>query len=943
VIEKIFSKDLGYLVLGLGLVCLAIFGGTTSLPWSVSYTTYKFDTPTGWISKGEYAVKGDKYLISAENVPEVNKEGDRLYDRDILIASLDKKYTATLKSGILKDGKEIIYQIEADYPDERVLVVELPQTFNVSGLTEVKYLGETAYNEFLHYEPVKIVNNLVAENDRDLIYTAQTEAKIIREEETLSNYKKLGLIENYPQPKKIVRSNIFKSQVGQAAIAHDGTTNSGALASVSSSSFSHSNTAGNYIYVIVGSFDSTDADRQVTGITYNGGALTFLANAEETTAANTDVDIWGQTATSTGSRTVAVTFNAVTTSAAVFATTLTGVDTADPIDVTNTASILNDSTPTINATTTVADVWLASGIAYGKSNVDNVISADAPATSRGVITSVVTPGGSYGSSSRLATAINTYTMAWTMGGSNPTLRDGPLVVVGFTPSVDADAYTPFPGSLFLKGLSFLRGGFRLGGQNSTFAQGYLLPQNLGSFGDIEDFESDTAGLYGQGYIWYSGWGANPNDDVIGRASSTMDIIDEGSNNYLEISVNDDIFDGTASFNSPNSLANLDSVLRVSTLALGGYRLSPKADTLRMRLRISAGDTIGIAFGSPVSQLGNSDVLTGVKYFSSGDYDDCTDMGDTWYQCDFDLNENIIRNDRRANYSGGVSGATGNVKNALGDEIIHYTRWVQEPLALYLVTYNNDVEILNGNPVLHLDDFEIINEGQGKDFPRFSNPALVALVDNFETSISNAFTVNFNWPTSAQSPAILRSTLEGNTGNNSLEIESDTAEELSWTGISAANGDGANAVSFEMKVEYGAATPSEHAIEFIALANPTGGAFNWSGLDSAGSYDYELSEASTASLDFAVYHARRIIPIDKWVVVTIPFADFAAAYGSGTMLNHHKEQYPLEGDEISVVGLQTSFGQAGPTTTISIDSIKYVTVPGTAEQLRSYYQPQVYTP
>jgi hypothetical protein len=188
------------------------------------------------------------------------------------------------------------------------LVVEVPQTFNVSGLTEVKYLGETAYNEFLHYEPVKSVKNLVAENDLDLIYTAQTKAKIIREEETLDNYKKLGLIKNYPQPKKIVRSNIFKSQVGQAAIAHDGTTNSGALASVSSSSFSHSNTAGNYIYVIVGSFDSTDADRQVTSITYNSVAVGLLANAEETTAANTDVDIRGLVSPATGSNTVTVTF-----------------------------------------------------------------------------------------------------------------------------------------------------------------------------------------------------------------------------------------------------------------------------------------------------------------------------------------------------------------------------------------------------------------------------------------------------------------------------------------------------------------------------------------------------------------------------------------------------------------------------------------------------------
>lgn len=476
----------------------------------------------------------------------------------------------------------------------------------------------------------------------------------------------------------------------------------------------------------------------------------------------------------------------------------------------------------------------------------------------------------------------------------------------------------------------------------------------GAFGMLQNFQSSQVGMFDggyPGYLWYFSWGTPPTNLNVARASSTLDIIASptpgigqgNTNQYLRLSVDDSIFTANPHFDAPGSLANLNSTQSAFRLPIGlGDILSPRADILRVKFKIERGN-IGLTFGSPVSQLGNSDVLLKVKYLSPTNNDDCTPLTDTggWIQCDFDLNKDLIRNSRRANYSGGNSGASGNIKNLEGKEIIHYTRWVQEPISMHIVTYDsNDNKIISGNPVVLVDDIEVINSAKGKAFPIFTNPTLVNLIDNFENDISQAFTVNFNWPTTQQKVPVLTSSNKANTGTKSLLITSKTGEELAWTGMPADNADGANAVSFEMRVEASNNNFANHVIDFIALTTPDGGPFSWAGLSGSNGYTYQLSEASTASKNFAVYHGRRMVPQNQWVTVTIPFADFVAAYGSGSMVAHHQGQKPLQASEISVIGLQTSWRQVSATSSIYIDSIRYVNVPGTNEELRSFWQPYV---
>jgi hypothetical protein len=454
---------------------------------------------------------------------------------------------------------------------------------------------------------------------------------------------------------------------------------------------------------------------------------------------------------------------------------------------------------------------------------------------------------------------------------------------------------------------------------------------------VMNFENLPVGKYAPlDHLWYYVWGTD--NEQQGRAYSTLDVVSDVGTKALRLWINDQIPNAITSFDSPNSLANLKSVIRA--FSISPY-LRPEVDAVRIKIKLEQGQ-IGLALGSPVSQVGNSDVLTAVKYLSPAQMSDCNPKGGNWYECDFDLNDGLMRNARRGNFSLDSLGKA--IKYSIGSlrdqEIIHYTRWVQEPLALYVVTYDsNDRLAVSGNPIVYFDDFQLINKGKGKSFPVIGSSVQRHVVDTFESSISNVFTVNFQFPTAQPAP-VLSQVVSGSSGLKSLQIVSNTHEENAWTGVNATGAGASNAVSFEMKVSYGYPDgDTNHIVEFIALASDPGIAFNWTGLnDITREFSFILSKINSITRNFAVYHARRIVPRDQWVTVVIPFADFVAAYGSGSVfMSHHTEQRPLLGSEISVVGLQTSWVNSRGPTTIQIDSIKYLSVQGTDQELRSYWQ------
>lgn len=483
-----------------------------------------------------------------------------------------------------------------------------------------------------------------------------------------------------------------------------------------------------------------------------------------------------------------------------------------------------------------------------------------------------------------------------------------------------------------------------GGSSSSSSSSSSSGSNPGNGGDkgiqdngttisvAENFDSATLGAYKNGHLWHYQWSTNvPN----WQSYSTMNVINDSGNKVLEISVDDDLPNGAASFNAPFSFANLNSI--VGAFALNAY-LKPETDVVRMKIKMLRGK-IGLSFGAPVSQVGNSDVLAKVKYLSPTQPSDCIALGNNWLQCDFDLQQNLWRNTRRANFS-----AVGNntIKNSIGEEIIHFTRWIQEPLTLYVVPYDSaDNKILTGNPVLLIDDIELRNYGKGKAFPTFTSVTPIKTVHNFNNDISGAFTVDFVFPTAQPTPILSHSSIS-QSNTKSLLIQSKTAEESSWTAVNSRTTSSANAVQFDIRIEASAeGKVADHVIDFLAIATPTGTTFPWSKYPASNGHTYSMNKSTTNTENFAIYHARRILTRNQWHTVTIPFADFAAAYGSGNMSINHSEQLPLQGNEISTIGLQTTYANRAVTTSMYIDNIRYVSVAGNDQSLRSFWQPQAF--
>ena len=157
----------------------------------------------------------------------------------------------------------------------------------------------------------------------------------------------------------------------------------------------------------------------------------------------------------------------------------------------------------------------------------------------------------------------------------------------------------------------------------------------GSFGVIHNFEDKNMGWYENGYLWSWTWG--PKSSKL-RASSTLDVVQNTSKNnkILRVFVDD-------------TLLSSGSMLVFNAGAKGvGNMLSPKADAVRVKLKVEQG-SFGITFGSPTSQLGNSDVSLQKKFFinviSGSLPNECVSIKnkgeDGWIQCDFDLNNNLL--------------------------------------------------------------------------------------------------------------------------------------------------------------------------------------------------------------------------------------------------------------------------------------------------------------
>ena len=152
-------------------------------------------------------------------------------------------------------------------------------------------------------------------------------------------------------------------------IAFDATTNSGYQTASASYSWSHT-CAGADRYLIVAISMLSVVGSSVSGITYNGVAMSLL-RARASGAGAVRSEMWGLVAPATGSNTIAVTLSAALDSIG-SACSFTGVHQTSPTEGANDASATNvgAADATVDVTTVADNDWV----------VDNVASSDTAIT-----------------------------------------------------------------------------------------------------------------------------------------------------------------------------------------------------------------------------------------------------------------------------------------------------------------------------------------------------------------------------------------------------------------------------------------------------------------------------------------------------------------------------------------------------------------------------------
>ena len=166
-----------------------------------------------------------------------------------------------------------------------------------------------------------------------------------------------------------------------AGIAYD---NSAASGNSGQNSLTFSYTVGSgsnrLLIVSVGAVDGTTADRQVSGITYNGVALT-RGDGRDSTSEFENNEVWYLLGPASGANNVVVTMGGTCNGISAVAASYTGVQQSSQPDATQTAAITSTTTPSTSITT-VADDSLIVASAIKHSATGTIDSAGTDQTIR---------------------------------------------------------------------------------------------------------------------------------------------------------------------------------------------------------------------------------------------------------------------------------------------------------------------------------------------------------------------------------------------------------------------------------------------------------------------------------------------------------------------------------------------------------------------------------
>ena len=196
------------------------------------------------------------------------------------------------------------------------------------------------------------------------------------------------------------------------AIAFDATSNSDAQAGTTPYSWSHTCTGSDLVLVVGVSIRHSSVT--VSGITYNGVALTQIRTDGRTSS--TYSEIWSLKAPATGANTIVVTLSGAPTRSVAGAVSLTGVDQTTPNDANNGGT--GTGTTASAVVTTVADNAFVVGVVGVRTSASQTITVGAGETKDWNVPdggNGLRAGGSHTTSA--VTPAGAHTMDWTISAS----------------------------------------------------------------------------------------------------------------------------------------------------------------------------------------------------------------------------------------------------------------------------------------------------------------------------------------------------------------------------------------------------------------------------------------------------------------------------------------------------------------------------------------------
>ncbi|QDU97887.1 hypothetical protein [Lignipirellula cremea] len=378
--------------------------------------------------------------------------------------------------------------------------------------------------------------------------------------------------------------------------------------------------------------------------------------------------------------------------------------------------------------------------------------------------------------------------------------------------------------------------------------------------------------------------------------------------------------------------------KLVALNLGPDYLPPEADAVRVRVKVLRGE-FHLTVGSPTVYFGHSDVSSPLQTVSAGAKGNADESG--WRTLEFSLHQDLQRNFRRARF-----GRT--------SPVIYYTRWIQEPMYLY-VGKGSQGELL-------LDQVELISRGEGRPYPTFQADELQPVGEpvDFEQPADRELAFSFlqdpidltrppylarpTWP-----PPKIERVADGETGKFSLAIEQHGTEEVAFAGVKLLGPPAANGLTVQLKATHPSIGPTV-ALDFIVYVAPSAerAAFPWERYAPPAAwqkqpeiaYTYYLSEEATPGVAYGFYHLRRSVPNGEWTTLVLPLADFICAYGQEDCQPMFQQQQLLASDTIMALGVVTPFRQRRSPTKILIDHIGFVQAPGSPAEHVSFPQTPV---